>query len=123
MVTGRPIKEVPFDYEFAAFEPAERSEARLAIDALRARIGGLADSALATSADGLESLRKLGSTEVDAQAFDRMLHALGAGDVKRLRRYVGARTRLASRTPRKAVARLRIAGAAIWSGLVGTEDR
>lgn len=123
VVTGRPIKEVPFDYEFASFAPAERSEARLAIDALRARLGGLADSALATSADGLESLSRLGSTEIDAQTFDRMLHSLGAGDVKRLRRYVGARTRLASRTPRRAVAKLRIASAAIWRGLVGTENR
>ena len=119
VVTGRPIREIPFDYEFAAFEPAERSEARLAIDSLRARLGELADSALTTSADGLESLRKLGSTDLDAQTFDRMLHSLGAGDLKRLRRYVGARTRLARRVPRKAVARLRTAGAAIWRGLTG----
>jgi glycosyltransferase involved in cell wall biosynthesis len=122
VVTGRPIKEVPFDYEFASFEPAERSEARLGIDALRERLGGLADSVFATSADGLETLLSLGSAGPDPTAFDRRLHSLAGGDLKRLRRYVGARARLANRTPKKAIARLRTAGAAIWTGLAGDSE-
>ena len=36
VVTGRPIREVPFDYEFAAFEPGERPGLRADLEGLRA---------------------------------------------------------------------------------------
>ena len=121
VVTGRPLKEVPFDYDFAAFEPAERTEARLAIDALRERIGELASGALAASSEGLDSLEHLGSTEVDRAAFQRALHALDTDERRRLRRYVRARARLAGHAPKKAIARLRVAAAAVWKALGGDE--
>ena len=121
VVTGRPIKKVPFDYEFAAFAPAERTEAWLAIDALRERVGGLADSALAASNDGLDSLLRLGSKDVDPTGFERALRGLRSDDIRRLTRYVGARVRLVRRTRSKAVARVRKAGAAVWRALGGNE--
>ena len=117
VVTGRPIREVPFDYEFAAFAPKERTEARLGVGVLRERLGATADAVLAASGDGLEALRRLGSAQVAPPAFERLLGELGADDVRRLRRYVGARIRLARRGPKRAVARLRVASAAIWREL------
>jgi glycosyltransferase involved in cell wall biosynthesis len=117
VVTGRPIREVPFDYEFADFAPAERSEALAALTALRERLGALADSALALPVDGIDALRRLGSKEISPTAFEESLERLRAEDVRRLRRYVGARFRLARRVPRAAVARLRRAGDAIWREL------
>jgi glycosyltransferase involved in cell wall biosynthesis len=122
VVTGRPIREVPFDYEFAAFAPEERSEARKAVAALRERLGDFADAALAAPGDGIDALRRLGSTEITPQTFDRVLGELRADDVRRLRRYVGARVRLARRVPRKAAARIRRAGAAIWRELSRVGD-
>jgi glycosyltransferase involved in cell wall biosynthesis len=118
VVTGRPIREVPFDYEFAAFAPDERADARQGIAALRERLGGLAESALALPGDGLERVRRLGSTEITPAAMDRELANLGAEDIRRLRRYVGARLRLARRTPRAVGTRIRRAGDAIWRELV-----
>ena len=118
VVTGRPIREVPFDYEFAAFAPEDRFEARQAIAALRERLGEFADAALAAPGDGIDALRRLGSAEITPQMFDRILGELRADDVRRLRRYVGARVRLARRVPRKAVARIRRAGDAIWREIV-----
>ena len=118
VVTGHPIREVPFDYEFAAFAPEERSDALRAIGALRRRLGTLADAALALPGDGLDALRRLGSTELSPAAFDRLLADLGSEDIRRLRRYVGARFRLARRMPRRAVVRIRRAGDAIWRELV-----
>ena len=114
VVSGRPIHKVPFDYEFAAFAPEERGEARTAIAVLRARLGEFADAALAEADDRVEALRRLGSREITPQTFDHILAELGADDVRRLRRYVGARVRLARRVPRRAVARIRKAGDAIW---------
>jgi glycosyltransferase involved in cell wall biosynthesis len=119
VVTGRPIKKVPFDYEFAAFAPAERSEARLAIAVLHERLGELADSALAASNDGLDSLLRLASTDVDPHAFESALRGLRSDDMRRLTRYVVARVRLARRARSKAVARVRGAGAAVWRALGG----
>jgi glycosyltransferase involved in cell wall biosynthesis len=122
VVTGRPIRAVPFDYEFAAFAPAERPGIQSAVDALRQRIGGLADAAIGASSNGLAVLTELGSTDVSPQAFDRTLHELGGADVRRLRRYVGARIRLARRTPKQAMERIHLAGSAIWRALGDGED-
>ena len=122
VVTGRPIRAVPFDYEFAAFESAEKPGARGAVEALRERIGGLADAALGASADGLVALSELGAADVSPQAFDRRLHDIGGGDIRRVRRYVGARVRLARRTPKKVMQRIQLAGAAIWRGIGGAEE-
>jgi glycosyltransferase involved in cell wall biosynthesis len=120
VVTGRPIREVPFDYEFASFEPAERGEALKALDALRVRMGTLAENALAAPGDGVDALRRLGDTDLSPKAFDATLRELEGEELRRLRRYVGARVRLARRAPRKAVERVRAAGDAIWRQLSGT---
>ena len=105
--------------DLAAFQPAERSEAQLGITTLRERVGALADATLESSADGLEALRRLGSTDIEPQMFDRVLRALGPDDVRRLRRYVDARVLLA-RTRRSAtVTKVRVAGAAVWRALGG----
>jgi glycosyltransferase involved in cell wall biosynthesis len=121
VVTGRPIREVPFDYEFANFAPEERSEARQAVAALRERLGEFAEAVMAAPDGGVAALRRLGSEEITPQAFDRMLGELRAEDVRRLRRYVGARVRLARRVPRKAMASIRRAGDAIWRELTRSE--
>jgi len=120
VVTGRPIREVPFEYEFAAFEPAgaaERSDAGLAIATLRERLGAFADAAIGTSADGLRGLARLGAGDAPPSAFDRALRELSEGDVREVRRYVDARVRLAGRGPRRTLKRVRAAGGAIWRGL------
>ncbi len=122
VVTGRPIREVPFDYEFAAFAPTAEKGGPPAIEALRAQIGELADAVFSASADGIESLVKLGSADVSPTAFDRALRELAGADIKRLERYIGARARLARRTPRKAAERIRAAGGAIWRGLGGNAE-
>jgi hypothetical protein len=122
VVTGRPIREVPFDYEFAAFAPTAEKGGHPAIEALRTQIGGLADAVFSASSGGVEALVKLGSTDVSPTAFDRTLHELAGTDVKRIERYIGARVRLARRTPRKAAERIRAAGGAIWRGLGGDSE-
>jgi hypothetical protein len=118
VVAGKPIREVPFDYEFAAFAPEDRSEARTAVAALRERLGEFAEAVAAAPGDGLDALGRLGSTEITPAAFDRTLAEMRAEDVRRLRRYVGARVRLARRTPRQAARVIRHAGAAIWREIV-----
>jgi glycosyltransferase involved in cell wall biosynthesis len=122
VVTGRPIREVPFDYEFAAFAPTAEKSGHPAIEALQTQIGGLADAVFSASSGGVETLVRLGSIDVSPAAFDRTLRGLAGADVKRMERYIGARVRLARRTPRKAAERIRAAGGAIWRGLGGDAE-
>jgi glycosyltransferase involved in cell wall biosynthesis len=122
VVTGRPIREVPFDYEFAAFGPAAEQGGHPAIEALRVQIGGVADAVFSASSGGIEALVKLGSTDVSPASFDSTLRELAGADIKRMERYIGARVRLARRTPRKAAERIRAAGGAIWQGLGGDAE-
>ncbi len=119
VVTGRPIREVPFDYEFAAFAPGERPGLRADLEGLAQRLGEVADAAFATSVDGLAGLRRLGSRDMEPLIFDEALRLLSARQVVRLRRYVGARVRLARRGPRRAITGLREFGAAVWRGVSG----
>ena len=83
VVTGRPIREVPFDYEFAAFEPGERPGLRADLEGLAQRLGEVADAAFATSADGFAGLRRLGSRETEPLIFDETLRLLNAREVAR----------------------------------------
>jgi glycosyltransferase involved in cell wall biosynthesis len=116
VVTGRPIREVPFDYEFAAFEPGERPALRADLEGMAVRLGEVADAVFATSADGLAGLRRLGSGDIAPPVFDETLRLLSAREVARVRRYVGARIRLARRGPRRAITGLREFAAAVWRG-------
>jgi len=117
VVTGRPIREVPFDYEFAAFEPGERSGLQADIESLRARLSEAAGAVFATSADGLAGVRRLGSAEITPPAFDEALREMSARDVAQMHRYIAARIRLARRGPRHVVAGVREFGSAVWRGL------
>jgi glycosyltransferase involved in cell wall biosynthesis len=114
VVTGRPIRKVPFEYEFAAFAPEERSAAQQAISTMRERLSTFAEAVLSASGDGLDALRRLGSAENTPPTFERFLEELGAEEVRRLRRYVSARLQLTRPTPRRAAAPRRTV-AAIWS--------
>jgi len=117
VVTGTPIREVPFDYEFAAFESQERPVLLDAVEGLRERLGSAADAVFATSANGLAELRRLGSAEIAPTAFDEALREMSAREVARLHRYVGARLRLARRGSRHAMTELSEFGSAVWRGL------
>jgi len=117
VVTGTPIRGVPFDYEFAAFESKERPALRETMASLRDRFGTAAGAVFATSASGLGELWRLGSTEIAPTAFDETLRQMSAREVARLHRYVGARLRLARRAPHSAITGLREFGSAILRGL------
>ncbi len=120
VVTGRPIREVPFDYEFAAFEPtAEKRRASGHRGAAERRSAGWRMRCSRHLAEVSRRCVKLGSAEVSPAAFDRALRDLAGADIKRMERYIGARVRLARRTPRKAAERVRAAGGAIWRGIGG----
>jgi hypothetical protein len=117
VVAGQPIREVPFDYEFGSFEPAERSEFASAVGDLRSRLSETAEKVMAHSVDGFESLRALGERRLDVSHFDALLRRIPSAEMSELERYLAARARLARMKGRHGVRTLRSANEAIWREL------
>jgi glycosyltransferase involved in cell wall biosynthesis len=95
-LTGTPIHTVPFDYEFGSFERPEGSVALMDIASLRQRLGTVARAFEGLTDSGRRVLERLGATEVDQQAFERLLGELPSSDVARLDEYLRTRRRAAS---------------------------
>jgi glycosyltransferase involved in cell wall biosynthesis len=114
VVAGQKIYNAPFDYEFASFGEKDRAKSLQAVDALREQLGELGQTLLTLSTDSRDALWQLGQAEVGPERFEEALAKVGGDDLKRLRRYVGARVRLARRGPRKALGQIRAAAGGIW---------
>ncbi|NTU70635.1 MAG: glycosyltransferase [Coriobacteriia bacterium] len=115
VVAGQKIYEVPFDYEFASFGEKDRARSLVAIDELRAQLGDVRQTLTELSEETREALWQLAQTEVAPERFEAALARVGGADAARLRRYVGARVRLARRGPRAAIARVREAAGSVWA--------
>ncbi len=114
VVARQKIYNVPFDYEFGAFAEKDRSRSLVAVDTLRDQLGELRETLAAMSSETRDALWQLGEEGISPERFERALARVGGEDVKRLRRYLGARARLARRGSRKAIAQVREAGGSVW---------
>lgn len=116
-VQGKPIHRVPFDYEFGAFEPAEKAAPLVSVSELRTALGDAVDVLTTFSADGLERLRQLGETAVDAETFADVLRNLAPEDTAGFERYVRVRLKLAHRGGKRAAEKARRVNDMIWQRL------
>ena len=114
VIARQKIYDLPFDYQFGAFEAKERATSLQSVDALRAQLGDVGETLALLSADSRDALRQLGQTEVNPELFESVLARVGGDDLKRVRRYVKARVRLARRGPRKAIRQIRAASGSVW---------
>lgn len=117
VVAGQKIYNVPFDYEFSAFGEKDRANSLQAVDTLRAQLGELGQTLATLSADSRDALWQLGQTEISPERFESALARVGGDDLKKVRRYVTARVRLARKGPRKVLAQIREAGGSVWREL------
>jgi hypothetical protein len=114
VITGRPLTDIPFDYEFGAFAPADQAESRRAVTALTERFRSFSETFTTISEEGREALRELsGPGETGAQWIARSFKRLRTDDVRTIERYVHARVRLARRGSRRALVHIRRAADAI----------
>ena len=95
-LAGKPIRSMPFEYEFGAYQPAKSSKIRRLIDIseLRTRLGQFENPIYHLSSDGLENLRHL--IEFDPLEFaTRHIHILlERQDIEILRQYLQRRLEL-----------------------------
>jgi glycosyltransferase involved in cell wall biosynthesis len=116
-VTGRPIRDVPFDYEFASFGEGAKDPSLLPLPRLKEQLEKLAEPVAEISVEVLERLRALGSAEIDAERFERKLHELTPDEARQLRRYVARRLDVARRMPPIVLWRIRRKGERAWRRL------
>ncbi len=99
-LAGKPIRSLPFEYEFGAFETGKASDRRFLVDIgeLRARLGRFENPIQSLSSAGLDQLRRL--TEFDPLDFARehIQVLLERHDFELLENYLQRRLALLRRT-------------------------
>jgi len=121
-VTGRPIYNVPFDYEFAAFDEDAKEPRFLGLQPLKKQLEKLAEPVAEIPADVRERLRVLASEGTPAERFEQLLHDLTPDDVRQLHRYVMERLDTARRMPPVVLWRIRKRGERVWRQLTSSRQ-
>lgn len=116
-VTGRPIRDVPFEYEFAAFDEEAKEPRFLGSPALKERLEKLAGPVAEVSSDTRERLRALATTDLTTERFEQLLHDMTPGEVRQLRGYLARRLDVARRMPPIVLWRIRRRGERAWRRL------
>jgi glycosyltransferase involved in cell wall biosynthesis len=117
VVTGRPIKEIPFEYEFAAFDGEKRRSVLVGLEQFRERLGAIGDPLERLSTHGRERLRAIGETELSPEAIEAALRDLAPGEVRELHIYVSRRLDVARRMPPIVLRRIRRTGDQLWRAI------
>lgn len=123
VVTGRPITEIPFEYEFAAFDRERQRPIEAGLEAFRERLEAVGDPLAELTTQGAERLRRLGETEMGIDAIEQRLRELTPDEIHELRAYVERRVDVARRMPPIVLRRVRRRGERLWRRLtdVGTD--
>lgn len=114
VVTGRPIKEIPFEYEFAAFDRDKRETVQMGLDKARERLRAIGDPLAELSSQGMERLRLLGETEISPEFIEKLLRDLAPEEIHELHGYVTGRIELTRRMRPIVLRRMRRTGDRIW---------
>lgn len=116
VVTGQKILDAPFAYEFGAFGAADAAPVR-GIAKFRERLASLTEVVRQVSAEGRDTLRDIGDTEVDLALLERYLARMRSEDVRTVELYVKGREHLVRRGSRRALDRVRAAAGSVWREL------
>jgi len=121
VIAGKPITQVPFEYEFAAFDEGAASQ-RFSADTLRDTIGDAARALSALPRETLETLRDLGrSGPGSPDSIELLLASLRETDMSGISRYLSARVRLVRMKQGAVLRRFRAAGDRVWTELTGLD--
>jgi len=121
-VSGRPIYNVPFDYEFAAFDEGAKEPRLLDLQPLKKQLEKLAEPVADIPADVRERLRSLAAWSIPPTRFERLLRDLTTEDLRHLHDYVSRRVDVARRMPPIVLWRIRKQGERTWRHLTGAHQ-
>jgi len=113
VVTGRPIKEIPFEYEFAAFDRDKRETVHVGLDKALEKLRAVGEPIEGLTLAGVERVQQLGEA-VSPDSVERLLHDLTPEEIRRLSGYVARRIDRTRRMRPIVVRRMRKTGDKIW---------
>ncbi len=113
VLAGVPVREIPFEYEFAAFDITERTQSALALDAARERLRDFGDR-LAALPDSVASRLRGIADAVAPEMIERKLRELEPQEIAALRHYVHERVDYTRRMGPVVVWRFRRRGDELW---------
>ncbi|MCL5886913.1 MAG: glycosyltransferase [Actinobacteria bacterium] len=123
LLLGRPVKELPFEYEFATFDDDKRSVRPVKPDVLHESLGGKIVGGLdRVSHDAYERLRRLSDSALSPEAIDKLLAEFAPGELTELRAYVRKRADMALRMPPIVLRRIHARGKDIWERMTGDKS-
>lgn len=114
VLTGHPIREIPFEYEFAAFDSDKREAVHVGADALRELLEAIGDPLERFSARSWERLRAFGESEVSSAGVEQVLGGLAPEELRQLHEYVTRRLDVARRMRPVVLRRIRRRGERAW---------
>ena len=123
VVTGRPVKEIPFEYEFAAFDTEKRELVPLAVEKAREGLRSIGDPFAELSARGIERLRQLGEAGPSPESVEQLLRELTPREIRDLRAYVARRIDRTRRMRPIVLRRMRRTGDRIWRQVIAEIHR
>ncbi|HET6351643.1 MAG TPA: glycosyltransferase [Coriobacteriia bacterium] len=122
VIAGVPVREVPFDYEFAAFDTTKRETVPLALESARERLRDFGErlAELPTLAD--DHLKALGEATTP-EAIETELKRLEPQELAALRHYVRDRVDYTRRLRPIVLRRMRRRGDELWQRIAAEVKR
>ncbi|MDP2183709.1 MAG: glycosyltransferase [Actinomycetota bacterium] len=118
VMTGRPMREVPFEYEFAAFDREKRETVHVGLDAFREMWTAIGDPLERFSSEGIERIRQLGDTDITPESIERLLREIAPDEIVELHDHMSRRLEYARRLRPIVLRRIRRAGERVWRDIV-----
>lgn len=116
VLTGRQIKDIPFEYEFAAFEKPDRASVFQEPETFRERLGESIVKPLEKLSTGVvDRIRRLGENKMSPDAINRLLKEFAPNEIAEIHQYVSRRAEGALKATPVILRRIRRAGKKILS--------
>lgn len=116
VLTGRQIKEIPFEYEFAAFDDPDRASIFREPETFRERLGESIAKPLERLSTGVvDRIRRLGENKMSPDAINRLLKEFAPNEIAEIHQYVSRRTEGALKATPVILRHIRKAGKKILS--------
>lgn len=122
VLAGVPVREIPFEYEFAAFDAEKHAPLPLGLEQARERLSDLTDQLTGLPDRVAEHLATVGEAATP-EAVDRALGALEPAELAELRHYVRDRVEYTRRLGPVVVRSIRRRGDKLWRRLAAEVKR